>query len=96
MDSECFVSIASAWEIVVRPKLGRSSEEVEAKVVEIGAKMLPMQFSQLKELTKLPYFQDHRDPFDRLLIAQAIAEDLTMVSSDTRFAQYGELTLFWE
>jgi PIN domain nuclease of toxin-antitoxin system len=44
----------------------------------------------------MPDFADHRDPFDRLLIAQAISEDLTMVSADTRFEKYKKLRVLWD
>jgi PIN domain nuclease of toxin-antitoxin system len=46
---------------------------------------LPVRFRHIDELSALPAHGDHRDPFDRMLIEQALDEDLSMVGSDTRF-----------
>ena len=91
-----FVSTVTVWEIINKPKLGRGMEEIRKAVADVDASILSIQLDHLEELEKLSSFQNHTDPFDRLLIAQAVSEDLTMVSSDTRFTQYPELTLLWE
>ena len=91
-----FVSIVTGWEIVLKPSLAVSSAEVEAGVVAMGASILPVRFRHLEELSRLPARDDHRDPFDRMLIAQALAEDVTIVTSDTRFEGYQQLRVFWE
>lgn len=95
-DTECYVSIVSAWEIAIKPALGRDVSGVEQTIANIGAFVLPLRFAHINQIPQLPAFRDHRDPFDRILIAQAIAENLTMISSDQRFGQYQQLQLLWD
>jgi PIN domain nuclease of toxin-antitoxin system len=94
--SECYVSIVSAWEIVMKPQLRLTMSDVEVGIAALGAQVLPIRFSHLAALSELPMFEHHRDPFDRLLIAQAISEGLRMVSSDARFPDYKKLRLLWD
>jgi PIN domain nuclease of toxin-antitoxin system len=91
-----FVSIVTGWEIVMKPILGLSAADVEAGVIAMGASVLPVRFRHLDELSHLPVRKDHRDPFDRMLIAQALAEDLEIVTSDTRFEGYKRLRVVWK
>lgn len=90
------VSIVTSWEIILKPKLGRSATDVEAAIGEMGATLLPIKFKHLDELSHLPFYDNHRDPFDRLLIAQALAEDASIISSDMRFAGYKRLRVLWD
>lgn len=69
---------------------------IEASVLAMDAILLPISFEHLEELSRLPTFTDHRDPFDRMLIAQAISEDLMMLSADTRFTKYKRLRVLWD
>ena len=94
--NEFFFSIVSAWEIAIKPDLGLSPAAVETGVSEMGGVLLPIRLSHLTALTRLPMYREHRDPFDRLLIAQAVSEDLTMISSDTRFSSYAGLRVLWD
>lgn len=57
--------------------------------------MLEITDTHLIALSQLPQVKDHRDPFDRLLIAQAVSENLTLVSCDGKFAAYPGLQLQW-
>jgi PIN domain nuclease of toxin-antitoxin system len=93
---ECFVSILTGWEIALRPMLRLTSADVEAGIAALGARTLPVRFTHLAGLAALPVHIHHKDPFDRLLIAQAIAEDMQMLSSDSRFAEYSRLKLIWD
>jgi PIN domain nuclease of toxin-antitoxin system len=95
-DTECFISIVTGWEIAIKPTLNLSAADVEAGIAAMPATLLPVKFKHLDELSRLPTYAHHRDPFDRLLIAQAIAEDLSMVSSDTRFGEYTRLRVLWD
>lgn len=95
-NTECIVSIVTGWEIILKPKLGLSAADIEAAIDQIGAALLPVRFRHLDELSRLAFNQDHRDPFDRMLIAQALAEDLPVSSSDTRFAGYKRLRVLWD
>jgi PIN domain nuclease of toxin-antitoxin system len=95
-DTECLVSIVTGWEITMKPKLGVSVADIEAAIAEMGAALLPIKFKHLNELSHLPAYEDHRDPFDRMLISQALAEDLSIVTSDTRFGDYKRLRVLWD
>ena len=57
--------------------------------------LLEITDAHLVQLSQLPTIKDHRDPFDRLLIAQALSENLTLVSRDGKFAAYPSLKLRW-
>ncbi len=94
--TELYVSIVTAWEIAMKPQLGYKPSDLEDGIAAIGAQVLPIRFAHLTELTNLPLFPDHRDPFDRLLIAQAISEGLRMISNDSRFPAYKKLRLLWD
>jgi PIN domain nuclease of toxin-antitoxin system len=95
-DTQCFVSIVTAWEIAIKHSLSLSAHDVEIGIARMSAILLPIGFQHLDELSRLQAFTNHRDPFDRLLIAQAIAEDLSMVSSDMRFGNYKRLRILWD
>lgn len=87
-----FLSIASLWEIAIKNGLGKLSlqtsfrELVENQVESRGFSILPINAAHLIELEKLPHH--HRDPFDRLIIAQSISEGLSLISSDPEFDPY--------
>ena len=85
---EVFVSSASAWEIAIKTVLGRLAPRrtVREAVAESGFAELPVTFRHTERLLTLP--PHHRDPFDRLLIAQALEERLTLVTRDTAFRRY--------
>ena len=84
-----FVSAASAWEVAIKVALGKLripgafAEAVEAS----GFDELPITFRHAAHAGGLP--PHHADPFDRMLIAQAIGEGLTVVTHDRAFAAYG-------
>jgi PIN domain nuclease of toxin-antitoxin system len=86
------VSIVSLWEITIRSSLGKielsfSLEQIRDKVsLDKKFQMLDISFDHLIGLSKLSHH--HGDPFDRLLIAQAIAEKLPIVSADRHFNAY--------
>ncbi|MEQ1932206.1 MAG: type II toxin-antitoxin system VapC family toxin [Parvularculaceae bacterium] len=71
--------------------LARGAEALEDDLDEAGLKILPIEVKHAAVLRALPVH--HRDPFDRLLIAQAISEGLTMVSGDRAFERYDGLRL---
>ena len=82
------VSIASLWEIAIKTSNGKLvAARPLHKLVPAGIGILPVQLPHLMRLQTLPHH--HRDPFDRLLIAQALTENLTLLSVDTHFAAYG-------
>ena len=83
-----FVSVASAWEAAIKISLGRLRlpEPFEAGIDDSGFERLPVGFEHTEKIQRLPLH--HRDPFDRMLIVQAVAERLTLVSSDAVFDSY--------
>jgi PIN domain nuclease of toxin-antitoxin system len=87
--NEIFVSAASLWEIGIKASLGRIDIEVdnlEAAIADARFEPLPINFSHAAVAGKLPVI--HRDPFDRMLIAQAGIEGLRIVTHDRIFERY--------
>jgi len=90
------VSIASLWEIAIKISLGKLElmddlSTIEEILHQQGIAILPIKTSHLLQLLSLPFH--HRDPFDRLIIAQAQGEQMTLVSDDSQFAHYPVATL---
>ncbi|WP_373060422.1 type II toxin-antitoxin system VapC family toxin [Gemmatimonas sp.] len=85
---EVFVSSASAWEIAIKVALGKiSGSRTVASATEASAfTELPVLFRHAEAATRLP--SHHRDPFDRMLIAQAQVENLVVISRDDSFTLY--------
>ncbi len=83
-----FVSAASAWEIAIKARLGkiRMPGSVEQAIDESRFSKLAIEFSDAEAAGTLP--DHHTDPFDRMLIAQARVEGLTLVTHDRAFARY--------
>jgi PIN domain nuclease of toxin-antitoxin system len=83
-----YVSAATAWEVAIKTGLGRlrPTRTVEQAAEESGFLQLPVTFRHAERVGALP--PHHRDPFDRMLIAQAGVEELTLVTRDTVFARY--------
>jgi PIN domain nuclease of toxin-antitoxin system len=93
-----FISVISLWEIVTKRQIGKLefyrdiNEVVRVSADQNGFILLGFELWHLVALESLPLH--HRDPFDRALISQAIADDLTLVSRDTSFSQYPVSTLW--
>jgi PIN domain nuclease of toxin-antitoxin system len=92
-----FLSAASVWEMAIKISLGRltlnttAADYVRGKI-ESGLQMLPIEWAHAAAVEALPFH--HRDPFDRLLVAQAQIEDLTIVSADPAFRKY-DVRVIW-
>jgi PIN domain nuclease of toxin-antitoxin system len=84
-----YVSIASAWEIAIKEGLGRlrTPAPVDEALRANGFSELPITLAHARRVGSLP--QHHRDPFDRMLIAQALIEGLVLVTRDRQAAAYG-------
>ena len=94
-DNEVHASVASAWEISVKVALGRLEFDVtplESALAASGIELLGIELKHTARIATLPHH--HRDPFDRLLVAQAIGESMTLVSRDRELAKYG-VRLLW-
>ena len=87
-ENEVYVSAVTAWEIVVKKAIGKlvAPDNLEEEVIRHQFDRLSISFAHVSELQKLPTI--HRDPFDRMLIAQARAEVLTIVTKDPNFPKY--------
>ena len=88
-DNLVVVSAASAWEISIKKALGKlaAPDDLEQQVRTGGFVPLPISIAHGIAAGQLPHH--HEDPFDRMLIAQALAEGLAIVTRDKRFDDYG-------
>jgi PIN domain nuclease of toxin-antitoxin system len=90
--NELFLSVASVWEIQIKQQIGKLKlpaplpEVIERQQTDNEIVFLPVTLPHVFDLNHLPLH--HRDPFDRLLVAQARVENLILLSDDAVFAQY--------
>ena len=89
-DNTVFVSAVSLWEIWLKVSLGMLGlrADFEERLAAEGFENLPVTSAQTREIASLPW--RHRDPFDRMLIAQARTEKMTLLTADDTVAGYGE------
>lgn len=92
-ENEIYVSAASVWEIAIKHSLGRhtipiSGEEARRYFTEAGYLSLPITDQHAAAVETLPPI--HADPFDRMLVAQALAEPLKLVTHDAMVARYSD------
>ena len=92
-DNEVFVSAASIWEIALKRAKAvlNAPENLSAVVEQAGFIPLPLSLFHAEQAAMLP--MHHRDPFDRMLIAQAQAEGLVLVTRDAHIRRYGIRTM---
>ena len=93
----CFISIASLWEITIKYHLGKlelddSLEDLFKFVTRNEINVLPIEFQHLLKITSLPHI--HKDPFDRIIIAQGISENIMIATKDRVFSEY-EVNIIW-
>ena len=92
-DNSVLVSAASAWEIATKHRLGKLpgaaivAGDVRAAIEDHGFQPLAITVAHAERAGRLP--GPHRDPFDRMLIAQSLAHDLPLVTSESLFDRYG-------
>lgn len=94
--NELVASPASLWEMAIKTRLGKLdlnglSLETFATAIrrKFGIRLLPIKQSQLLYIATLPKVKDHGDPFDLLIVAQALTENLPVLTSDGKFHLYG-------
>ena len=90
-------SAVSIWEVAIKQSLKRDEFRVDprplrAALFQMGYTELPVEGRQILDLVGMPYF--HTDPFDRLLVAQAKAEGMALLTSDRQLAAYGDMVQF--
>ena len=89
-----FVSIVSFWEIAMKSRKQNilftcEIDEIEARFQNTDFELLPISIEDTIRFYNLPlYRQDHKDPFDRILISQALNRSLPLVTSDSKFNDY--------
>jgi PIN domain nuclease of toxin-antitoxin system len=97
LKNHCFISIASIWEIAIKCKLNKLSLNADFNRIldfldQNQIEILPISFDHIVKLNELDFH--HRDPFDRILIAQGISENLTILTKDQNFSFYKTKTLW--
>ena len=93
-----FISIVSLWEIAIKLSLGKLEvnipfKQIEDVVFKNNFQILPISFTDLLKLSELPFH--HRDPFDRLLIAQCINNEMIFLSKDENVFKYN-VSVIWQ
>ena len=91
-DNELYLSMASMWEMQIKVQLGKLKLKIPlAEMLHVqqqanGLNILDITLNHVYQLQVLPFH--HNDPFDRLIIAQSVLEDMTLVSIDEKFKAY--------
>ena len=91
INQSCFLSIASLWEITIKRQIGKLTLDISLdELFEFADRnqieIIQISYEHLTTLSKLP--EHHNDPFDRLIVSQAIAEKLTLISRDRGLKKY--------
>jgi len=97
-DNDCYVSIATFWEIGIKNSIGRLDlnsdlQKIFQLIEESGFDILPITTNHILQNADLELY--HQDPFDRIIIAQAIVEKMTIITKDTQFKNYN-IPIVWE
>jgi PIN domain nuclease of toxin-antitoxin system len=91
-ENNLFFSLASLWEVCIKKSLGKISlqtgwlQTIREEVAANAIQWLPIEIEHCARVVELPFH--HRDPFDRLLIAQAMVEDMQLLSRDNQLTAY--------
>ena len=99
--SQLFISTVSIWELAVKVGIGKlnlpgsSVQYVLEQLDHIGAAILSVEPAHKLRLETLPQLPSHKDPWDRMLIAQAIEEGMTILSADSKFPLY-DVPVVWK
>ena len=97
-NNELWLSVASIWEIGIKVAIGKLplpdplNSYISSRMTQLGVRSLEITVSHALQAAALPLH--HRDPFDRMLIAQAQIEEMTLVSADSMFNKY-YISLLW-
>ena len=89
--NDLFVSHATIWEMTIKVSIGKlklahSIQQLEPLLIQNGFALLPFDFAHYQTLSTLPFH--HNDPFDRMIIAQAMAEKIQIITHDKAFKNY--------
>jgi len=91
-----FVSMVSFYEVAIKVsigkmKLGKTIEKFYQQTLAANIEVLPISPKYLETFANLPLFPNHKDPFDRLIIATALTDNLSIITTDAKFSLYKEL-----
>jgi PIN domain nuclease of toxin-antitoxin system len=91
IENTLYFSVASIWEIIIKRTLGREDFQIDARMLrrnllDAGYEELSIEASHTFEVERLPIL--HKDPFDRILIGQAVAEGVVLLTHDNLIRQY--------
>lgn len=97
-NNRCFISIASLWEMAIKMNIGKLDllfdlKELVSNLSKNNIEILPIAFEHILGTMELE--DHHRDPFDRIIIAQAKFERMTVISKDENFPKYAQIKLIW-
>lgn len=90
--SEVYVSTASLWEISIKAAAGKIVADIDSLAAAIegsGMISLPVNLAHAVQVAHLPLCDGHKDPFDRLLVAQSMTEPLVLLTADRKLESYG-------
>lgn len=102
--NEIYISIISFWEIAIKHSSGKLKLSIGINdffefVLENKIGVLPITFKDVELIDKLPFPKnngiEHRDPFDRMIIAQAESNELHVISCDSKFDMYQNIVRIW-
>ena len=96
-DNQIYVSIATLWEVAIKLSIGKLTldggiEDFIESIDENGFSLLEVSTGHIKTVVELPFH--HRDPFDRILVAQAIVEEMAVITTDTDVVKY-DINSIW-
>ncbi len=97
-ENNCYVSIATYWEISIKKSIGRLDLHSDLETIfqiinETGFETLPITTNQILRNANLEFH--HQDPFDRIIIAQSLVENMTIITRDSQFENYN-VPIIWE
>ena len=97
LETKCFVSIASIWEIAIKLSLGKLDlhggfDEISKIMRQYKIELIPITFEHIQKLMTLEFH--HRDPFDRIIISQGLVEKFAVVTKDENFSKYN-IKIIW-
>jgi PIN domain nuclease of toxin-antitoxin system len=90
--NDVFVSVISLWELLIKSRVGKLNIDIDVMIAGLAPasklQLLGITPQHLRALKTLPFYPQHRDPFDHLIIAQAISEGMTLVTQDRHAVLY--------
>ena len=98
-DNQLYLSMASVWEMQIKYQLGKLNLKLSIENMittqqqDNDLKTLGIEAKHIYQLNNLPLH--HNDPFDRLILAQALTENMSVISADTKFKHYNDIAVIW-